>query len=64
MKSVLTRKAVAKTAKHSAHGTASKLRRDPVRTVTLLGVGCAVGALGGWFAARSNGSHPASASPA
>ena len=35
----LARKAVKTTAKHSARGTASKLKRDPVRAVTLLGVG-------------------------
>jgi hypothetical protein len=53
IKSTIARKAVKATAKHSAHGAASKLRRDPVRAVTLLGLGGIVGALAGWFAGRS-----------
>jgi hypothetical protein len=53
IKSTLARKAVKTTAKHSAHGAASKLRRNPVRAVTLLGLGGIVGAFAGWFAARS-----------
>ncbi|HWT91054.1 MAG TPA: hypothetical protein VN179_08045 [Solirubrobacterales bacterium] len=40
-------------ARHTAHGTASKLRRDPVRAVTLLGLGGAVGAVAGWMAGRT-----------
>jgi hypothetical protein len=59
IKNTIARKAVKATAKHSARGTASKLKRDPVRAVTLLGVGGAVGALAGWMAARS-GASPAS----
>jgi len=55
IKSTLARKAVKSTAKHSAHGAASKVRRDPVRAVTLLGLGGIVGALAGWFAGRSVG---------
>jgi hypothetical protein len=42
IKSTLARKAV----KHTAHGTASKLKREPLRTTTLLAVGCAAGVLG------------------
>jgi hypothetical protein len=53
IKNSLARKAVKATAKHSAHGTASKLKRDPVRAVTLLSVGGALGALAGWVAGRS-----------
>jgi hypothetical protein len=49
----IARKAVKATAKHSAHGTASKLKRDPVRAATLLGLGGAVGAIAGWLAGRS-----------
>ncbi len=45
IKNTLARKAVRATAKHSAHGTASRLRRDPVRAMTLLGLGGAIGAL-------------------
>ena len=47
-------KKVAKTAaKHTAHGTASKLKRDPMRTATLLGLGGVVGAAAGWMAGRT-----------
>jgi hypothetical protein len=49
----IARKAVKKTAKHTAHGTASKLKRDPIRAMTLLGLGGALGALAGWMAGRS-----------
>ena len=52
IRSTIARKAVKATAKHSAHGTASKLKRDPVRAVTLLGLGGALGAVAGWMAAR------------
>ncbi|MGN6815548.1 MAG: hypothetical protein ACTHK3_05625 [Solirubrobacterales bacterium] len=54
IKNTLARKAVKTTAKHSAHGTASKLKRDPVRAVTLLGVGGALGALAGFMAGRNS----------
>ncbi|MGN6257025.1 MAG: hypothetical protein ACTHN3_04640 [Solirubrobacterales bacterium] len=53
IKNTLARKAVKATAKHSARGTASKLKRDPVRAATLLGLGGALGALAGWMAGRS-----------
>jgi hypothetical protein len=53
IKWTLTRKAAKAAAQHSAHGTASKLRRDPLRAVTLLGVGGAVGAVAGWMAGRT-----------
>jgi len=53
IKITLVRKAAKAAAKHTAHGTASKLRRDPMRAATLLGVGGAVGALAGWIAGRS-----------
>jgi hypothetical protein len=53
IKSTLARKAVKATAKHSARGTVSKLKRDPVRVATLLGLGGAVGALAGFMAGRS-----------
>jgi hypothetical protein len=52
-KNTLARKVAKATVKHSAHGTASKLKRDPVRTATLLGVGGALGAVAGWMAGRS-----------
>jgi len=53
IKRTIARKAVKATAKHSARGSASKLKRDPVRAATLLGLGGAVGALAGWMAGRS-----------
>jgi hypothetical protein len=53
IKSTLARKVVRATAKHTARGTASKLKRDPMRAATLLGLGGAVGAVAGWVAARA-----------
>ncbi|MET0557803.1 MAG: hypothetical protein ABW065_03920 [Solirubrobacterales bacterium] len=53
IKNTIARKAVKATAKHTAHGTASKLRRDPLRAATLLGAGAVLGALAGWTAGRS-----------
>jgi hypothetical protein len=52
-KKTLARKAVKSTAKHTAHGTASKLKRDPLRARTLLGIGCLVGGVAGWLLART-----------
>lgn len=52
----IARKAVKKTAKHTAHGAASKLTRDPMRSTTLLGLGALAGALAGWLVGRSGGS--------
>ena len=46
IKSTLARKAAESTAKHTAHGTASKLKREPLRTTTLLAIGCVAGVLG------------------
>ncbi len=54
IKSTIARKAVKATAKHTAHGTASKLRRDPVRAATLLAVGAVLGGFAGWTAGRSS----------
>jgi hypothetical protein len=53
IKKTLARKAAKTAAKHTAHGTASKLKRDPVRAVTLLGLGGLVGAAAGWMAGRT-----------
>lgn len=53
IKSTLARKAAKAAVKHTAHGTASKLKRDPVRAATLLSVGGALGAAAGWMAGRS-----------
>jgi hypothetical protein len=52
IKKALARKAVKTTAKHTAHGTVSKLRREPFRVTTLLGLGGLVGGVVGWFVAR------------
>lgn len=53
IKKSVARKAAKAAAKHTARGTASKLRRDPMRAVTLLGLGGAIGAVVGWVAGRS-----------
>jgi len=52
IKSTITRKAVKATAKHGAHGTAAKLRRDPIRAAALLLAGVLLGAFAGWTAGR------------
>jgi len=52
-KTTLARKVAKTAAKHTAHGTASKLKRDPMRTATLLGLGGALGAVAGWMAGRN-----------
>jgi len=52
MKRLLVRKAAKAGAKHTARGTASKLKRSPMRAGTLLAVGGALGAMTGWAAAR------------
>lgn len=39
--------------KHTAHGTASKLKRSPTRTTTLLALGGALGFLAGRFSTSS-----------
>lgn len=53
IKKSLARKAVKSTARHTAHGTASKLRREPARAATLLGLGALAGGFTGWLVARS-----------
>ncbi len=58
IKRALARKAVKSTAKHTAHGTASKLKREPLRATTLLGLGCLLGGLAGWLIARSSAVSP------
>jgi F0F1-type ATP synthase assembly protein I len=54
IKKTLARKAVKSTAKHTAHGAASKLKRNPMRATTLLGIGCLVGGVAGWLLARTS----------
>ena len=58
IKKAIARKAVKSTAKHTAHGTAAKLKRRPVRAVILLGVGCVTGGIAGWALARNSHSAP------
>ena len=57
LKKTAARKAAKMTAKHTVHGTASKAKRQPLRSTTLLAVGAAFGAVAAWFArARAGGS--------
>jgi hypothetical protein len=60
IKKAVARKAVKSTAKHSAYGTASKLRREPLRATTLLGLGGLFGGVAGWLAARTGSSSSSS----
>jgi hypothetical protein len=46
------KKAAKTTVRHSAHGLASKAKRKPLRSVSLLSIGGGIGALAGWLAAR------------
>ena len=45
-------KAAKSTARHSVRGVASKARRQPLRSVTLLSIGWMMGASAGWKAGR------------
>ena len=56
VKTKLARQAVKTTAKHTAHGAASKFTRKPFRSITLLALGAAIGGLVGWLVGRSGGS--------
>lgn len=53
IKKAVAKKAAKGAAKHTAHGTVSRLRRDPMRAVTLLGLGGLLGAAAGWLAGRT-----------
>ncbi len=48
IKKAVARRAAKSTAKHTAHGTASRLKRNPIRAATLLSVGAAAGLVAGW----------------
>jgi hypothetical protein len=61
LKSMLARKAVKTTAKHTARGTAAKLKRDPMRTGTLLGLGALIGAAAVWLLGHLGGSEEVAA---
>jgi hypothetical protein len=50
------KKATKATVKHTARGLSSKAKRQPLRSVSLLSVGGAVGATLGWFAGRKTAS--------
>ena len=54
VKTKLARQAVRTTAKHTAHGAASKVTRKPFRTVTLLTAGALIGLVVGWRLANDN----------
>jgi hypothetical protein len=62
LKTTLARRAAKTTAKHTARGTASKLKRDPVRATTLLGLGAVIGATAAWLLGRVGGAEPSSGS--
>jgi hypothetical protein len=53
IKKAVARKAVKSTAKHSSHGTVSKLKRDPLRATALLSLGGLLGGVAGWLLART-----------
>jgi hypothetical protein len=53
IKKLIARKAARSAVKHTARGTASKVKRSPFRAMTLLGLGGAVGAFAGWMIGRS-----------
>lgn len=63
IKQKLARKAVKSTAKHTAHGTVSKWKREPARAATLLGLGALAGALVGWLLGHSSSGSNDGASP-
>jgi hypothetical protein len=54
------KKAAKATWRHSVHGMASKARRQPLRSGTLLGVGIGVGAAAGFLAAKLTNSSSSS----
>jgi hypothetical protein len=64
VKTKLARKAVTTTAKHTAHGTASKFSRQPFRSTTLLGLGAAIGLVLGLALGRSGRRAPEPVAPA
>jgi hypothetical protein len=65
VKTKLARKAVKTTAKHTAHGTASKFTRKPLRSITLLAAGAAIGVLVSRLIGRKGGDdHPDPIAPA
>ena len=55
LKRMIGIKAAKATAKHSAHGLSAKAQRRPLRSVSLLGVGVAIGFGAGWALGRGLG---------
>jgi hypothetical protein len=53
LKSTVARKTAKATARHTAHGTASKLKRSPMKATTLLAIGGVIGFLAGRIGAPS-----------
>jgi hypothetical protein len=55
LKRMIGIRAAKATAKHTAHGLSAKAQRRPLRSVSLLGAGVAIGLGAGWAAARGLG---------
>lgn len=49
---IIGRRATKATVRHSVRGISSKAQRKPLRSVSLLSIGGAVGAAAGWLAGR------------
>jgi len=52
LRRIARRKAVEATVHHARHGIEAKVRRQPIRTARLLGMGAAIGGVAGWLAGR------------
>jgi hypothetical protein len=61
LKSTVVRKTAKAGAKHTAHGAASKLKRSPMRTATLLVIGGALGFLAGRLSSSASHAAPGTA---
>jgi hypothetical protein len=61
LKSRFVRKAAKSGAKHTAHGAASKLKRQPMRAGTLLAIGGALGFLAGKLSSSATHAPPGTA---
>jgi len=64
IKKALARKAVKSTAKHTAHGTAAKIKREPLRAAALLILGGLLGLAVGWGLAHVSGTEAGGNQPA
>jgi hypothetical protein len=51
-KRTIERRAARAAVHHSAHGVAAKVKRKPLRSVSLLSVGVVFGGAAGWLAGR------------